>query len=335
MRRLTATPVLIVVFLLCIAGIVGLGARLDKDVNASEATPAPTAGVPLGHATPTAVPHHTVAIVKPSPTVTATAVPTAIPPAFPPTPIIAPAPEQTHHPVIPSITPVPVKTAVALPSGKSPNGTGTGAKTNAPPVIYAAIGASDAVGVGATDPATQSWVADLGRRLPRGSVVHNFGISGILLDDALAKEMPGAIASQPTLVTVWNAVNDINAQVPLSTYEHQLAVLLHALQTQTHAKVFVGNVPDLALLPIYKANVNVPTVVIDQTVAQWNSGIATIARRYGATVVDLYTPSVTTLPLHPEYVSADGFHPSTAGYVDEANVFWKVILAHKGSLPLH
>jgi lysophospholipase L1-like esterase len=186
------------------------------------------------------------------------------------------------------------------------------------------------VGVGADDPATQSWVAVLATHLPRGSTLHNFGISGILLGDALVKELPSAVATHPNLVTVWNAVNDLKAPVRLATYAHQLAVLLQTLHTQTHAAVFVGNVPDLSLVPAFHA---VPAATLDATVAQWNAAIAAVAARYGATVVDLYAPS-RDLASHPEYISGDGFHPSTAGYRDEAATFWRTILRHKGSLPL-
>jgi lysophospholipase L1-like esterase len=198
------------------------------------------------------------------------------------------------------------------------------------PIVYAAIGASDSVGVGADDPATQSWVAVLATRLPRGSTLHNFGIGGILLGEALQRELPGAVASKPDLVTVWNAVNDLKAPVALTTYTQQLDMLLKTLHTRTHAAVFVGNVPALSLLPAFKS---VPAATLNAAVAQWNAAIAAAAARYGATLVDLYTPSLDVVN-HPEYVSGDGFHPSTTGYRVEADTFWQAILRHKGHLPL-
>jgi len=48
-------------------------------------------------------------------------------------------------------------------------------------VTYVAIGASDAVGMGAGDPATESWPAVLDTLLPQGSKLVNLGVTGITL----------------------------------------------------------------------------------------------------------------------------------------------------------
>src|SRR5215472_10345010 len=80
-------------------------------------------------------------------------------------------------------------TQVAAPSPTSP-----------PPVTYVAMGASDARGVGASDPATQGYVPLLIAHLPKGSVALNVGVSGILLHEALQQELPEAIAFHPTLM---------------------------------------------------------------------------------------------------------------------------------------
>src|SRR5215472_12368159 len=57
-----------------------------------------------------------------------------------------------------------------------------------PPVIYVALGASDAVGVGATDPNTRGYIPLIIAHLPAHSRALNLGISGILQHDALTKE---------------------------------------------------------------------------------------------------------------------------------------------------
>ncbi|MFL5693495.1 MAG: SGNH/GDSL hydrolase family protein, partial [Ktedonobacteraceae bacterium] len=61
-----------------------------------------------------------------------------------------------------------------------------------------------------------------------------------------------------------------------------------------------------------------------QQIQHWNAGIATVARQYNVTLVDLYSHG-SQLTAHPEYISGDGFHPSPSGYVQLANIFWQAI----------
>jgi lysophospholipase L1-like esterase len=196
------------------------------------------------------------------------------------------------------------------------------------PLVYAAIGASESVGVGADNPATQSWVADLARKLPHGSRLVNLGKSGALLSYGLSNELPAMIASHPNLVTVWMAVNDINGRVPLDVYTQELSTLLATIQQRTHATVFVGNVPDLALMPVYAS---LDKAALLAVVDGYNRAIAAVAHAHHATVIDIFYQSRITLPLHPEYLSGDGFHPSTQGYENLANLWWSVI---KSRLPV-
>src|SRR5712691_3893159 len=112
------------------------------------------------------------------------------------------------------------------------------------PLTYVAIGASDAVGVGARDPVTEGWVPRLGARLGADARVVNLGVSGSTLSQALDEQLGPAIDAQPDVVTVWLAVNDLNARVSLERYAADLDMLLGRLEA-THARVLVGNVPDL------------------------------------------------------------------------------------------
>src|SRR5215831_9081424 len=121
----------------------------------------------------------------------------------------------------------------------------------APSVTYVAIGASDAVGVGAANPETDGWVPRFGARLGSNVRVVNLGVSGSTLSQALQEQLGPALDARPDVVTVWLAVNDLNAQVPLERYTSDLDTLLGQLQT-THARVLVGNVPDLAALAAYR-----------------------------------------------------------------------------------
>lgn len=190
------------------------------------------------------------------------------------------------------------------------------------PLVYVALGASDAVGVGAGGP-NQSWVDDLYRKLPAGSRLVNLGISGEKLRGALTDELPVAVDAHPDLVTIWLAVNDINARVSATSYEQDLDRMLTTLHDQTHAHIVIGNVPDLSLVPIYSS---IDKAAVKQAVDQWNAIIARQAAEHGATVVDLHA-NWQDLASHPEYVGIDGFHPSAAGYQRLADLFFSSMQA--------
>jgi lysophospholipase L1-like esterase len=195
-------------------------------------------------------------------------------------------------------------------------------------LTYAAIGASDTVGVGAGDPQTEGWVYVLHGRMPAETRLVNLGISGGLLQTSLTRQTPQAIAARPAVVTVWNVVNDLNARVFLSRYEDDLGKLLTALDNETDAQIFVGNVPDLTLVPAYD---RADKKTLAAEIQRWNAVIARATGRFPGRVhlVDLYAHS-EELALHREYVAADNFHPSKEGHRRLAEVFWEAILRAGG-----
>src|SRR4051794_8436304 len=70
-------------------------------------------------------------------------------------------------------------------------------------VTYVAIGASDAVGVGAANPETDGWVPRFGAQLGPNVRVVNLGVSGSTLGQALQEQLGPAVDAQPDVVTVW------------------------------------------------------------------------------------------------------------------------------------
>lgn len=199
----------------------------------------------------------------------------------------------------------------------APQSTAASNSSRSKPLVYVALGASDAVGVGAGGPGL-SWVADLAHKLPAGTRLVNLGISGEKLQGALIDELPVAVDAKPDLVTIWLAVNDINARIDPTQYEQNLDTLLTALQQQTHARIAVGNVPDLSLLPAY-GSIDPATLKVE--VDHWNVIIARQAAQHGATLIDLHA-RWQDLAAHPEYVGIDGFHPSAEGYQRLADLFY-------------
>jgi lysophospholipase L1-like esterase len=260
-----------------------------------------------GVAAPASTPAEPVVVTSPAPTASAgipfaiaTGVPT-LEPSRPPTPIPAPTASPRPSP-LPTAAPSRAPAAVPTPAA----------------VRYVAIGASDTVGVGASDPKTGSWPALLSKRLADGSTYTNLGVSGSLAFQARAEQLPAALAAKPTLVTVWLAVNDLNALVPSTRYGAELGAIVDDLVAGTDARVFVGTVPDLRVVPLY--TLLDPEIVLAR-VNSYNAQIAEIAARHPARVriVDLFTGSAALVSAST--VAEDGFHPSDAGYALIADRF--------------
>jgi lysophospholipase L1-like esterase len=207
----------------------------------------------------------------------------------------------------------------------------------APPVVYAAIGASETYGIGANDRYRQAWPQVFYNDvLPPSAVLYNFGIPGATTAQALHDEIPAAMAVHPTVVTVWLNVNDLIGGVAATDYGAQLRQLLHSLRRGGQTQVLVANTPDLAQLPAYRACLpnppaNGPACLIPYglapapqavaaAVAAYNTAISQAAKQEGATLVDLHLNG-TQISQHPEWLSADGFHPSAQGYAAIAKLF--------------
>ena len=203
-------------------------------------------------------------------------------------------------------------------------------------VVYAAIGASETVGVGSTNPSNDAWPTVFARAtLPQSALYRNYGISGATVAVALTDEVPRALIVKPTLVTVWLSVNDLTAGVSAVDYGAQLQRLLHLMRRGGSARVLVANTPFLDHLPVYVAcrsgalpnGVQCPGRLaaltpdaLNAAVDAYNGVIAAVVRSEGAELVDLHAQGEVPVT-HPDYVGADGFHPSTAGHAATAAAF--------------
>jgi lysophospholipase L1-like esterase len=223
-----------------------------------------------------------------------------------PTAVATATPERTPSPTLFITTTAP--TASPTPNGAA--------------FRYVAIGASDTVGVGASDPRTGSWPGRVAAHLGAGTDYVNLGVSGSLAAQASRAQVPAAVGLKPQLVTVWLAVNDLNAGLTAPDYATALRSVLEPLVRNTDARIFVGNVPDLRAVPAYAST---DQSALLKQIAAYNAAIADVARTVPGrvTVVDLFTGSgalVSTIT-----VSADGFHPSDAGYALIADRFVQAV----------
>lgn len=226
-------------------------------------------------------------------------------------------------------TPPPASTATSVPT-LVPTVTSAAPRRFAalqPPIRYAALGASDTVGMGATRPDTENWAAQLAARLPPGTAFQRFARSGMTLGEGLREQVPALIAYQPDLITVWLVVNDGLRGVNPTVYKANLQTLLTRLTTETHATIVLLNAPDVSLVmpaqatPVTRAQVRALTEA-------WNRLIAQEAAPFAGRVlvVDVYRASQAGAT-HPDWVSTDHFHPSTAGYAALAEVVYEAMQA--------
>ena len=209
-----------------------------------------------------------------------------------------------------------------------------------PPPVYVAVGASETVGIGSDDPLNDAWPQVLLRRsLPPGTCLFNLGIPGATVEEAIAAELPQALRHRPDIVTVWLNVNDLVAGVPAEVYERQLRSLVAPLRRHGNATVLLANTPPLDWLPAYLMVLALapPPGVTDageqwsvpspdevtSAVASYNEAIARVAEDEGLVLVDLHAAvsRARAEGLEATLVSADGFHPSSAGHAAAAEVF--------------
>jgi len=209
--------------------------------------------------------------------------------------------------------------ASVLFSGCRQGDAGAAGRSQPATPVLVGIAASDGVGIGATNPDRENWVAQLGTHLPTGSRVINLGISGATATQALEQELPVAIDSAPSSVAVWLGVNDYQQRVSLATFSDSLSRLLTALRASTGARLFVGNMPDLRLLSAFRGTDPGPLL---RDVQSWNAEIARVAHENSAVLVDVFS-AWSEIKDPAVLVSSDGLHPTSAGYQRLADLFWQ------------
>jgi acyl-CoA thioesterase-1 len=199
--------------------------------------------------------------------------------------------------------------AVAAGSGPAGDGGPTGARRAAVSIL--AIGDSTGVGVGARN---GGYVDQLFARLNparQGGQLVNLCRSGATLADAIRDQLPRA-RTGASLVLVGIGNNDVTVGTPLGEFTRQYRRLLTSLHRQTGAPIVVSNIPDMSLAPAVPAYAR---PIVAERVAGLNRAIASVVAETGATLFDTFAMSREVLPAHPEFFSADGYHPSDAGYI--------------------
>lgn len=190
-------------------------------------------------------------------------------------------------------------------------------------IVYVAVGASDAFGVGAI-PITNGYVFEIDDALDdqgRDSALVNLGIPGADTDQIRpAVEIFARTGIEAQLVTVWVGNNDLIAGVEVDDFAEELDRLLDLVQDDIKGFVVIGNLPKLDQLPVFRSDPD--DDVTPERVARFNEVIAAAAGERGIPIVDLFDEEV-----EDELVSdIDGFHPNNDGHQRLAELFLAVIL---------
>lgn len=190
------------------------------------------------------------------------------------------------------------------------------------PIHYVALGDSTGAGVGARD---GGYVLRLFNRLQQeraGSTLTNLCVSGATTADLLRDQLDRGTAATPQLITIGIGINDVGHGIPVEQFAANYATLLKRLRKDTQAVIVISNLPDVSISP------NIPQSLrpqYQQKIQEFNERIDELADQHRIVVFDVYTITHEELPNHPEFFSADQFHPSDAGYQLWADEMWPTV----------
>ena len=189
-------------------------------------------------------------------------------------------------------------------------------------VIYAALGDSTGVGVGAKNGGYVVRLFTRIKSLRPDSRLTNVCVSGAETEDVLRSQLKTALAARPTLVTLGIGINDVGHGVTIETFTRNYEEIIKRLKAETSAPIVITNIPDISLAPIVPASLRGQ---VYGRVNLFNEHIREIASRHNLIVVDAYTATRDVIKSSPGFFSDDGFHPSDEGYERWAEMMWPTV----------
>src|SRR5215217_6072551 len=190
------------------------------------------------------------------------------------------------------------------------------------PIVYVALGDSTGAGVGAREGGyVQRLFNRLVQRRPE-SRLSNLCVSGATTADLLRGQLQQGVAMNPDLVTVGIGVNDIGHGLTLDQFSKNYEEILSTLRQKTREQIVVKNIHDISSAPRIPGSLRKE---YQQQIIRFSQRLEEIAARHNVTVFDVYAITHEELASHPEYFSADGFHPSDKGYELWATQMWPTV----------
>ena len=189
-------------------------------------------------------------------------------------------------------------------------------------IRYAVVGDSYSCGEGATP--SESWPALLTEHLKREGLdvelVSNPSVTGWTTKDAIDKELPKFVNSNPSFATLLIGVNDWVQGIDETTFRNRLSYLLDSmLAVLTNKKhLIVVTIPDFGVTPTgpkYARGRN-----IHEGLTSFNKIVTEESHKRGLEVVDIF-PLSKKMGHDKTLVAKDGLHPSAKAYAE-----WETII---------
>jgi acyl-CoA thioesterase I len=194
-------------------------------------------------------------------------------------------------------------------------------------IRYAVIGDSYSCGEGAKP--SESWPALLTQNLKAQGVdvdlVSNPSVTGWTTKDAIDKELPKFVNSNPTFATLLIGVNDWVQGVDETTFRNRFSYLVDQMLAvlPNKKRLLVVTIPDFGVTPTgakYSRGRN-----IHEGIIQFNQIVTEEARKRGLTVVDIF-PLSKKMGQDKSLVAKDGLHPSAKAYAEWEKIIFPAAL---------
>ena len=191
------------------------------------------------------------------------------------------------------------------------------AQPNTEKIRYAVIGDSYSCGEGATP--KESWPAIMTQHLNAQGLhvdlVSNPSVTGWTTKDAIDRELPKFINSNPNFATLLIGVNDWVQGVDETTFRNRFSYLVDQMLAVLPNKkwLLVVTIPDFGVTPTgpkYSRGRN-----IHEGIMQFNQIAIEEAHKRGLQVVDIF-PLSKRMGKDKSLVAKDGLHPSAKAYAE-------------------
>jgi lysophospholipase L1-like esterase len=195
-------------------------------------------------------------------------------------------------------------------------------------IRYAVIGDSYSCGEGAKP--TESWPSLLTQHLKREGMdvdlVSNPSVTGWTTKDAIDKELPKFVNSNPNFATLLIGVNDWVQGVDETTFRNRFSYLLDQMLAvlPNKKRLLVVTIPDFGVTPTgpkYSRGRN-----IHEGITQFNKIVTEEAHKRGLEVVDIF-PLSKKMGHDKSLVAKDGLHPSAKAYAEWEKIIFPAALA--------
>jgi acyl-CoA thioesterase I len=194
-------------------------------------------------------------------------------------------------------------------------------------IRYAVVGDSYSCGEGATP--KESWPELLTQHLKSQGVdidlVSNPSVTGWTTKDAIDKELPKFIRSNPTFATLLTGVNDWVQGIDETTFRNRFSYLLDQMLAvlPNKKRLLVVTIPDFGVTPAgpkYARGRN-----IHEGIMQFNQIAIEEAHKRGLQAVDIF-PLSKKMGKDKSLVAKDGLHPSAKAYAEWEKIIFPAAL---------